>query len=197
MICSRLSGKLVNVQGGGSTKHLCSTGETHCMSTKMAGGHQSPSPKITYLRRKSVARLKQQKRGDQEPYQCGSECVNVPPLHDDIHQPSSGGPSTKRSPQTRHHPYNNSRSQTPQSPSSKSSRNRSPPRHLHPYDRVARYYPYHASPRPESLNAHTLLCSVKLSENLMADRPPPTVDEYPVAPVSLFQKNFFHSLKSM
>lgn len=166
----------------------------------MPGSLRSLSPQSTYSRRsKSVAPSKQWNVDNREPnrHHCGSEFVKISLPLDDTHEPLSGRLSSERSPQTRHHPYNNTRSQTipDKSSSSESSTNHSSQRHPHPYDRVARYYPYNTNPRPEVLSAHTLLCSVKLSDSLIADRPPPNVDEYPVAPVSPFQEGHFTILK--
>lgn len=162
---------------------------------KMPGSFRSPSPQSTNSRRnKSAVQSKQWNTDNREPngHQCSSEFVNISLQLDDIHKPLSDELSSDRSLQTRHPPYNNTDSQTaPVSSSSKSSPNHSPQRHRHPYDRVARYHPYHTNPRPEPLNGHALLSSVKLSDSLIADRPPPVVDEYPVAIVSLFQKNHF------
>lgn len=150
------------------------------MSLKIPGSYRPHTPIFHFGSNHSSAPSKSQRQSSYTT--CGSEFIHVIALQGSADEPPSSGPSVNLSPKARHHPY--PRPKTREHSSNEPTTNHSLDTQRHPYDRVARQHPYDTAPRPEVFGAHTLLCGIKLSDTLIADRPPPKVDEYPTAPVS-------------
>lgn len=149
----------------------------------MLESYRAESPSSYTLSRKPRAQSKQQNLEDLEP-SGGSEYIHVARPHNNSPGSFSSGRSPSRSPKARRYVYDQHQPNNAHNPPSDSSASHSTKSRPHPYDRVARRHAYNTHPRPNIFNAHTLLCNVKLSDTLMSDRPPPKVDEYPIAPVS-------------
>lgn len=154
------------------------------MSSKLLGSHRAQSPSSYSLPRKPRAQSKQRNSEYREP-SSGSEYIHIAHPRNSRSDSFSSKRSTSRSPKAHRHLHDQHRPRSAHKPPSDSSASQSPKPRPHPYDRVARHHPYNTHPRPNIFNAHTLLCDIKLSDTLLSDRPPPKVDEYPIAPVSL------------